>query len=271
MQANARPSIPPGHCERIRTLSTHGWLSQTDGTFSEAVIAAGVWKKVERDTRLFKSGDCANDVIGLAEGVLAITSGGDFEEDAIIHISRPPTWLGWPALFGDTRHSYTATMKSAGWVLKVSRRALVALLDRNPPHWTTIMPLVARYDELATIATDDLLIRKSEQRVIAVLLRFSGHEDPDGGPALNRLPITQHELAGATNLSRNALIPILHGLEARNVIELGKGYLLVRDTDALARLRIKAPCATDRSPRPSRGGGRSDRRALEPAQAFPMA
>ncbi len=224
------------HAARSQTLLAYGWLAEIDPAFAEAVIAAGVWKKVARDVRLFKAGDFANDIFGLAEGVVAITSVVDFEEDALFHLSRPPAWLGWPTLLGERRRAYTATMKTPGWALKVPGRAIATLLDHHPRGWAALMPLAARYNELGAAAADDLLIRKSAQRVIAVLLRLSGHGGFANGPALNALPDTKHELAGAANLSRNTIISILHALEARNVVTLGKGYVVVHRAAALAEL-----------------------------------
>ena len=257
-----RPKLSSGqHGERIRALLAYGWLSETSDSLSEAVIAAGVWKKVERGVRLFRAGDIANDVVGLAEGVVSITSVADFEEDALLHICRPPTWLGWQVLTGDRFRKYTATTKTTSWVLKVPRRALVSLLDQDSRGWAGLMPLAASYKELGATAAEDLLIRNSEQRVIAVLLRLCGYGDPMGGPRLHSLPITQNELASATNLSRNSVISILQGLEARKIIRLGKCCLVVDRALALDAMQDASPIAGSRW----REGGKQFGTRLRPA------
>ena len=80
----------------------------------------------------------------------------------------------------------------------------------------------------------DLLIRDSERRCAAVLLRMAGRRfaDPDDTTPVDAL-LTQDELAGAANMSRNSVGTMLKRLAARGLIELGYRTMVVMSPAAL--------------------------------------
>ena len=96
-----------------------------------------------------------------------------------------------------------------------------------------IQPSIIYGDVSDTIAAD-LLIRDSERRCAAVLLRLGGRryvclEDEESV----EVPVTQHELAGAANLSRNSTGTMVQRLKARGLIDLGYRGMTIRAPAAL--------------------------------------
>ena len=74
-----------------------------------------------------------------------------------------------------------------------------------------------------------MLIRDSERRCAAVLLRMGGHRF--AGPADSdpvEVQLTQDELAGAANLSRNSVGAMLKRIAKRGLIELGYRGVTIR-------------------------------------------
>jgi len=67
-----------------------------------------------------------------------------------------------------------------------------------------------------------------------VLLRFTGRRfaAPDANERVE-VPVTQDELAGATNLSRNSVGAMLQRLKARGLVELGRRGAVVCAPSAL--------------------------------------
>jgi len=181
-------------------------------------------------------------LIGIAEGVAMIASSVGPSETPFIHIARPPFWIGYASLVGAGPRRFTTTMRTSGWMLRIPGPFLIGLLDKETDGWKSLLRLSMKYGDIAATIAGDLVMRGSERRVIATLLRCSGHRDPSEGPQLKCVPITQGELADATNLSRNSVITILQGLAARNVIELGRGNIVIHDAAALMQ-RMSADCA----------------------------
>jgi CRP-like cAMP-binding protein len=165
----------------------------------------------------------------LAEGVATLTSGVGYAETPLIHVFRPPFWFGYAFYVGSGPRRFTAAMRSNGWIMSINGHRLGILLDREPGGWQSVVRLAMRYGDLAATVAGDLVIRESERRVIAVLMRCSGHRDPSDGPPLRNVPITQGELADATNLSRNSIVAILQELASRNLVELNRGQIGIRD------------------------------------------
>jgi len=96
------------------------------------------------------------------------------------------------------------------------------------------MQLSIIYGEVSQTIAADLLIRDSERRCAAVLLRLGGLRLAaldDTEPV--EVSITQSELAGAVNLSLNSVGTMLHRLKARGLIEPGYRGLTIRSPAAL--------------------------------------
>jgi CRP/FNR family cyclic AMP-dependent transcriptional regulator len=80
----------------------------------------------------------------------------------------------------------------------------------------------------------DLLIRDSERRCAAVLLRLGGRRfaGPDDEEPVE-VPVMQDELAGAANLSRNSVGTMLQRLKGRGLVEPGYRGIAIRAPKAL--------------------------------------
>ncbi|MCA0927078.1 Crp/Fnr family transcriptional regulator [Ruegeria profundi] len=120
----------------------------------------------------------------------------------ILHLAPAVFWLGYRPVVADEARIATATARSQVWCATIPRRRVRAMLDAKPQWWRHFVTLSLEYGDTAAMSGADLLISNAEARLIAVLLRFAGLR----GPTTNNtvlVPVTQQELASATNLSRN--------------------------------------------------------------------
>jgi len=174
------------------------------------------------------------DVFGLAHGVLEMTTVFGAPDTPLTHLARPVYWFGYgPILSGKPRRA-SIIARSEVWLAQVSQRAIRELLAAHPQWWREFATIALEYGDLAANVAADLLIRNSERRCAAVLLRLGGcrFEDPaDGEP--RSTPLTQDELAAMANLSRNSAGTILRGLAGRGLIDLQYGSVSVRAPAAL--------------------------------------
>ncbi len=151
-----------------------------------------------------------------------------------MHFARPVFWFGYVPLLAGRPRRLAAAAKTPVWLARVPQAAVTALLDERPEWWRHLMQLAIIYGDVSQNVAADLLIRDSERRCAAVLLRlgggrFAGPEDKE--PV--EVPVTQTELAGAANLSRNSVGTMLHRLKARGLIELGYRGMTIRAPAAL--------------------------------------
>jgi CRP/FNR family transcriptional regulator, cyclic AMP receptor protein len=220
--------------ERIAILSQHGWLSHVSPDFRTELLAEITWRRFEAGQAVSMAGADGGELLGLCDGVLAITSGlGTPDSMVTLHLARPPFWIGHgPLVTGDPRRA-TAVARSGGWLARIGAQRFHGLLSANPGWWRNVALLVAEYGDTAFIIAADLAIRGSEQRLAAVITRMSGHRPGLPGPAIDILPITQKELAEAANLSRNTAVAILGRFAARGLIETRRPGIAIRRPEAL--------------------------------------
>jgi CRP-like cAMP-binding protein len=144
-------------------------------------------------------------------------------------------WLGYsPIILPRRPHRVEASAKTKVWLARVSQSTIRKLLNQTPEWWQYFLQPALFYGNIALNLAADLLIRDSERRCAAVLLRLSGRRfvDPECPEPID-VSVTQDDLAGAANLSRTSVRSMLQRLTARGLIEQGYRGLIVRAPAAL--------------------------------------
>lgn len=204
---------------RLEVLTKHGWLSHAPDNFRRQLLSGVLWRRLEPGQPVSMAGTDEGELLGLCEGVLAITSGiGTADSMVTLHLARPPFWIGHgPLITGQPRRA-TAIARTNGWMVRIGAQRFNGLLAANPGWWRWLNLLSAEYGDIAFKIASDLAIRGSERRLAAVITRMSGHRAGLPGPTIDVLPITQKELAEACNLSRNTAGAIIGRLAAQNFV-----------------------------------------------------
>ncbi len=165
---------------------------------------------------------------GLARGIVEFRMFRGRADKPILHFARPAFWIGYSPIFSHQRpHRVEVTAKTTVWLARVLQDKVRKLLNSRPEWWRHFLQPALFYNEIGLNIAADLLIRDSERRCAAVLLRLTGHrstdpEDPE--------PV---DLAGAANLSRSSVRTMLGRLAALGLIEQGYGGVVVRQPAAL--------------------------------------
>lgn len=208
--------------EGMTVLRGRGWLSSTPADFKLAILARSEWRCFEAGAPIQLGGEDDGELLGLASGVVALRTILGRADTPLMHLVHPVFWFGYvPVLAGRPRR-LIADARMPVWLAKVPQTAVRALLAERPERWRHMTELSIINDDIAQTVTADLLIRDSERRCAAVLLRlgarrFSGPDDRE--PV--EVPLTQTDLAGAANLSRNTAATMAQRLAARGLIVLG--------------------------------------------------
>lgn len=213
----------------LEILKGSGWLSAAPSDFQLALLSRSAWQRVEAGTSIQSGGEEGGELIALASGIVEMRTILGPAETPIMHFAHPVFWFGYvPILTGRPRR-IAASARTSVWLARISQSTLGALLAQRPEWWRLLMQLGVIYGDVSQTVAADLLIRDSERRCAAVLLRFgggrfAGPEDKD--PI--EVPVTQTELAGAANLSRNSVGTMLSRLAKRGLVDLGyRGVTIV--------------------------------------------
>jgi len=222
------------HEEGIGILKDRGWLNATPTEFQDAIVSLCDWQSLEAGAPIQAGAEEEGELIGLARGIVEMRTVLGRADTPLMHLAYPVFWFGYVPILTGRPRGIAAAAKTAVWLARIPQAAVRALLAERPEWWRHLMQLSIIYGEVSQTIAADLLIRDSERRCAAVLLRlggrrFSGPEDKE--PV--EVPLTQNELAGAANLSRNSIGTMLQRLKARRLIEQGYRGMTVLAPEAL--------------------------------------
>jgi len=220
--------------EGLRILKDSGWLSATPAEFQQAILSRCDWGRLAAGTPIQFGGEQEGELIGLARGVVELRTILGPSDTPIMHFAHPVFWFGFVPIVSGRRRPLAASAKTPVWIARIPQPTVGAMLAARPDWWRHFIPPSLVYGDVAVTIAADLLIRNSERRCAAVLLRLGGHRfgGPDDAEPVEVL-VTQNELAGAANLSRNSVGTMLQRLRARGLIEIGYRGTMVRSPKAL--------------------------------------
>jgi CRP/FNR family cyclic AMP-dependent transcriptional regulator len=220
--------------EGLHTVTSKGWLSSTSPEFQRAILAGCDCRPLEAGAPLQVGGEDHGEMIGLAAGILELRTTLGPADTAIMHFAHPVFWLGFvPTLFKQPRR-VGASAKTQAWLMRVPEATIRRALKENPHWWAFFLQPLLEYGDLTVTIAADLMIRDSERRCAAALLRLAGcrYAAPQNVTPVE-VPLTQNELAGAANLSRNSVGTLLQRLATRGLVEVGYRTMIVRVPAAL--------------------------------------
>jgi CRP-like cAMP-binding protein len=176
---------------------------------------------------------------GLVSGAFSVSVVQGERGPYFAHFFRPGDWFGeGPAISGRPRIVGLSAVRDTE-LLYLSLGAVDEILRERPSSWRMFGALTLGKLETAMWAIDDLMIRNSLKRFIAVLLRLGGCR---AATPPEPLPIvvysSQEDLAAMANVSRARANEILRRLERAG--HLSQSY---RRVEILAPDRLRSMLA----------------------------
>lgn len=210
------------------------WLDQQPPAFARQLLAGAVMRELAPGAPLTFIGDEAKSFIGILEGCAEITWTGYLNEIRLLQLCWPGHWLGEHALITGSPRRGSANARLPTLAAYVPHSHIHRLLEANPAWWRCFAELATSHMASAADGMIELLHRRPEGRCIGMLLRLAGIQ-PNAEIVSEhvRLPITQEELAGLTNLSRNAVGSLLRGLAEKRILTLRYGEIQIHSLSRL--------------------------------------
>lgn len=212
-------------------LKRWGWLSLTEPEFKEALLKACRWRLFQPGETLVMAGDIGAPLIGIAAGTASVITSIGAPDTPLTHISYPAWWLGYVPLVANRPTDNTTIARTPVYAAVIARSAVEALLNEHPGWWRHIARLALQYGEIAAGIVADLLIRESDRRCAATLLRLADCRFAGAKPA--KASVNQSDLAMVANLSRTTASALLGRFEAMGLVRRGYNYIEVLNPPAL--------------------------------------
>ena len=222
--------------EACEIASREGWLSQTPSAFRTAVLDRCVLQTFEPDATIYMTGDTSSPIYGLISGGVSVSLATGERGPYFAHFFQPGTWFGEGPLISGTPRIVDISAIRETTLLQLSKQSMEEILRDDPTSWRQIALLTLAKLEVAISVVDDLMIRDSNQRLIAVLLRLGGcrHATPAARKSIV-VDVSQEDLAAMANLSRGTANTMLRKLEEAGEITISYRQHTILKPDALRR------------------------------------
>jgi CRP-like cAMP-binding protein len=212
-------------------LKGTGWLSDRDPEFQDALLAICRWRRFQPGESIVMAGDIDAPLVGIASGTAAVITSLGAPDTPLTHISHPGWWLGYVPLVAGRPTDNATEARSPVYAAVAAKSAVEALLASNPAWWRHIARLALYYGEIAANIVADLLIRESDRRCAASLLRIASCRFAGDEPAVAN--VNQTDLAAIANLSRNTVNTVLKEFERKGLLARGYNHISLLNPLAL--------------------------------------
>lgn len=216
-------------------LWSEGWVATLPVAFRRDLLAAINWREFAQGESLGWAGDGGGGLWGISLGHVGLASANRLPGMSIGHVAHAGTWWGVGPLLGFERAA-DATALTPVSAACVSIRTMRRLLELHPEAWRNLGVLAHESAILFGTATSDLMIRSSELRCVAVLLRLAGQRGVVVRARVASIPVSHDQLASMANLSRATTGEILRSLRRRGLVELGYSEIRISRPDKLAQV-----------------------------------
>lgn len=205
--------------EAGRVLCSTGWLSSQSAELQREILRFGQVRRLKAGEAVHHSGDCAGGFYGLVTGGIATylpVGHGAFQLATIL---RPGHWFGISPLMTGNPRSMTFQASESSSLLSVSLADVNRIVGSDVTRMRSIATLSEQATEIAVEVIQTLLIRDTDKRIAATLLRVSCACSRPITASIDS-KVSQSELAEMANTSRHSVSRALSRLENKGWIEV---------------------------------------------------
>jgi CRP/FNR family transcriptional regulator, cyclic AMP receptor protein len=222
--------------EAIAIARNSRWLSQHERRVQDLLCSRMRLVTLPKNRTLFEIEDSASEIYCLVSGCAVITVPHPVQGMIHAHVMFPGRWFGEPAALGKRPRLMSVYARRPTELLALSQQAIVDLLKAEPSLNWVFFNLMAWNVEEYLLHAVDLMIVDPKIRLCSRLLTFGGRllSFLPLGPV--SIPLTQEELASASNMSRSTVFHLLGELVQLGICELGYREVRILDMKRLAAI-----------------------------------
>lgn len=222
------------------------WLSMDDKDW-EPILKDSTVKTYARDAVIYRQGDVTSYVYLVKEGRVVLDLYGINGRRRSIYIADKGTCFGELACLDQLANYCTATTCTKTALYLIPKKRFIDEIYVNPAFSMTLLKALSLKTRLITSLLEQMSFNDSSYRVyhsLLSLIQLYGIQTKDGSYKLN-IKFTHQEMAYQTGLSRVSVSNIFLSLTNEGLIEKDKGYLIVKDIQALKEYLIKEDWSFD--------------------------
>ena len=212
-----------------------GWLKEKPPEFQEALLRKARIQRYAAGQYTHHVGDDPGGFYGIAYGSFGVITPSPTAGMVLGHVMRRGDWFGQrPMLVGKQRSLAFRAMEDSA-VFYVSLQAVDQIARTIPEARWHFASLAEHNLEITISIISDLLIRKSDKRIAAVLLRVAGIDKDEPPTETKDCTLTQSDLAELANVSRHLVNATLKFFASQRWIEIGYGKMYILNHREISR------------------------------------
>src|SRR2546425_8762513 len=184
-------------------------------------------KQYRRGETIFRKDDPGTHLYVILDGAVKIALPGEFGQEALVAIMRTGDHFGELALFDGSPRSASATAMEDTRSALLARDDFLSFLETHPASVRVVLDALAKTIRRLSDRVEDLIFLDVPSRVAKYLLDLG---QADGDRKLE-LTLTQDELAAFIGASRVSVNRVLGDLERREIIEIRRRHIVVKDPE----------------------------------------
>lgn len=239
------PAAEPHACTpelRRRALSRVPFFAHLDGDDLARIDERFVVRDYRVGSPVYLAGQPAERLYVVALGTAKLTRATAEGDEVLLDALRQGDFLGGAPAFGQERYTETAWPLSDACLLSLDAGGVEAVLERYPSVAREGIKALGRRLERAQAAVFRLQAATAEQRVALALQMLAERLGIErGGQTVINAPLGRDELASLAGCAPETASRILARLDRDGVVEAGRRWVGVRDTEALAALAAGQP------------------------------
>ena len=222
--------------EALAIARNSRWLSQHDRRVQDLLCSRMRLVNLPKNRTLFDIEDSASEIYCLVSGCAVITVPHPVQGMLHAHVMFAGRWFGEPAALGKRPRIMSVYARRPTELLALSQQAIIDLLKTEPSLNWVFFNLMAWNVEEYLLHAVDLMIVDPRIRLCSRLLTFGGRLLNYLPPGPVSIPLTQEELAAASNMSRSTVFHLLGELVQQGICELGYREVRILDMPRLAAI-----------------------------------
>ena len=204
-----------------------GWLSRQPEAFRELVFDCAKVRRVPAKSFVYRQGDPPTGIYGVASGCLKMEALQEDGRRLTMSMLLEGAWFGEiSTIEGGTRPSSMIAVTDA-IVLQIPAAAFFRIAEEHPRYLLNFASLLSDKVRSMHRILEELSSPDPTQRVLKVLLWLAGLRQQEDLAADIAIQITQEQLAGVANLSRQTVNHAIKDLKKAGMIDCVYGAVIL--------------------------------------------
>jgi CRP/FNR family cyclic AMP-dependent transcriptional regulator len=195
-----------------------GWLADQPEDVRRLVLKGSRMVAYQAGEFIFHAGDAEGGIYGVITGGVGVHLPSEEGISVLAHILRCGGWFGYGPLVRGRKRSLSFSLIEPSLLFHLPLSNAQDIAQISHAHQRAILSVGEYGMDAATKVIETLLIRNTDRRIAATLLRVAPL--PDDGGALTVVILTQSQLGEMATAERQVVNRALKRLEAKGILRV---------------------------------------------------